>query len=165
MHAVMAYMMLSEDGLLPGENRQTLIDLDEEALGSGKIVNVVAFVNENFKKRHTMLYQGLIFAIILFYIVQYIIKRTFVKFFIAVKNRIFGTKEKGDNEAHSADFYKELLINPLTDANNKAITEQELFEARNAKKFDPKTFERYRFPEEVEGMSFDDYSKTLETRA
>lgn len=56
MHAVMAYMMLSEDGLLPGENRQTLIDLDEEALGSGKIVNVVAFVNENFKKRHTLVY-------------------------------------------------------------------------------------------------------------
>ena len=31
------------------------------------------------------------------------------------------------NEAHSDDFYKELLINPLTDINNKAIQEYENF--------------------------------------
>jgi hypothetical protein len=142
-----------------------LIDLDERALGDGKIVSVVAFINENFKKRHTLLFQGLILCIILFYIAQYIIKRTFVKFFIAVKNKIFGTKETGENEAHSADFYKELLINPLTDANNKAVTELELFQARNGKKFDPKSFEKYRFTEEIEGMSYEEYGNVLNTRA
>ena len=72
-----------------------------------------------------MLYQGLIFGIICFYVVQYIYKKTLYKFLIAIKNRIFGEPEP-DNEASSKDFYKELLIDPLTDMNNKAITERDL---------------------------------------
>lgn len=164
MHAIMAYMMLAEDGLLPGESRQTLIDLNEEALGSGKIVNMVAFINENFKKRHTLLYQGLIFAIILFYIAQYIYKKTFYKFLLAVKNRIFNDAGVAENEAHSDDFYKELLIDPLTDTNNKAITERDNFVQRGAKRFDTSTFAKYRFDEETPGMTFEEYQQVLECR-
>jgi hypothetical protein len=35
MHAVMAYMMLSDDGLLPGSEIQTFIEINEKTLGDG----------------------------------------------------------------------------------------------------------------------------------
>jgi hypothetical protein len=35
MHAVMAYMMLADDGLLPGSSIQTFIELNEKELGDG----------------------------------------------------------------------------------------------------------------------------------
>jgi hypothetical protein len=79
---------------------------------------------------------------------------------IAIKDRLFG-EPKPDNEASSKDFYKELLINPLTDANNKAIIERDNFIARGAKRFDPKTFEKYRNKEEVQGKSFEAYQQML----
>lgn len=53
-------------------------------------------------------------------------------------------KEDNKNEAHSDDFYKELLINPLTDIANKADNELNNFEP-----FEGEAFANYRFPEEV----------------
>lgn len=45
MHAVMAYLMLSDDGLLPG--RQTVINFNEYIPG-GQIDRLGSFLNENF---------------------------------------------------------------------------------------------------------------------
>ena len=146
MHALMAYMMLSEEGLLPGKTRQTLIDLPETMLGGGKAERVVAFINENFKKRHTLLYQGFILAIVVFYCAQYVYKRTLHKFLAALKEKCFGASDP-DNEAHSTDFYRELNIDPLTDANNKAIVELQAFAAKPP--YNPADFVKYRYSEEV----------------
>jgi len=99
-----------------------------------------------------------------FYFAQYIYKRTFYKFLIAVKNKILGEAEEAENEAHSNDFYRELLINPLTDANNKAITENETFMQRGAKRFDTSAFSKYRFPEEGTGKTFEEYQQILYMR-
>ena len=46
---------------------------------------------------------------------------------VSIKEKIFGKVEENRNEAESNDFYKELLINPLTDINNKAIQEMSNF--------------------------------------
>jgi hypothetical protein len=105
----------------------------------------------------------LILAIVCFYTAQYIFKKTFGKFFIAIKDRIFG-EPKAENEASSKDFYKELMINPLTDANNKAIQERDMFLERGANKFNCKDFEKYRNKEEVQGKSFEAYQQILNNR-
>lgn len=62
---------------------------------------------------------------------------------VKIKELLFGTVEEVKNEAHSVDFYLELLINPLTDINNKAIQEYE-----NFVEFNSSTFTNYRYKEE-----------------
>ena len=66
-----------------------------------------------------------------------------VKLIIKLQSR-FGVVEEIKDEAHSDDFYKEVLINPLTDINKKSKQELEEF-----KPFDSDTFVNYRFEEEV----------------
>ena len=159
----MAYMMLSEDGLLPGSSKQTLIDLDEEFLGRGGIVKVVSFINDNFKKRHTLAYQGMVLLLILFYFAQSCYKKTVYKALIALKHRIFGYDEEAENEAESEDFYRELQVDPLSEANNKACTEVNRFEERE-QSFPLDIIKRYRRPEEVECMDFNEYKHILAKR-
>ena len=62
-----------------------------------------------------------------------------------MKDKCCKKEEEIRNEAHSDDFYKELLINPLTDINNKAIQELTDF-----KGFSSTNFKNYRFEEEVD---------------
>ena len=109
------------------------------------------------------MYKSLIFAIIVFYFAQYLYKKTLYKFLNELKNRIFG-EPAPDNEASSEDFYKELLIDPLTDANNKAINERNIFLQRGNRKFDCSSFSKYRFKEEVGGKSYDAYQEILKNR-
>ena len=68
---------------------------------------------------------------------------------------MFGVVEEIKDEAHSDDFYKELLINPLTDISKKSKRELDEF-----KPFDSEIFVNYRFEEEV-GISSDYYQNLL----
>lgn len=77
---------------------------------------------------------------------------------VSIKEKIFGKVEENRNEAESNDFYKELLINPLTDINNKAIQEMSNFQD-----FNSANFKNYRFEEEPEVES-EYYKEILATR-
>ena len=49
--------------------------------------------------------------------------------------------DEDDNEAHSNDFYQELLIDSLTDMNNKSILEMNAFKTFDANKIKSNRFE------------------------
>ena len=130
MHAIMAYMMLSDDELLPGD--QTVISYNEFESG-GQIQRAVRFIDEGLQKRHTAFYQSLLACIVALYFIQATIGNLIWSccscFLSKFKSLVPGKEnEEVRNEAHSNDFYKELLINPLTDVNNKAISEFENFQ-------------------------------------
>ena len=85
------------------------------------------FIEKSFQKVHLITYKGLIFAVIFFYLAQLLIGETLGKLCSKLLEMICTNDDEVKNEAHSDDFYKELLINPLTDINNKAIQEYENF--------------------------------------
>ena len=101
-------------------------------------------------------YKAIILAMIIFYILQFIVKKTLGKFCKKLKNMVFKPSDEEANEAHSDDFLKELLINPLTDLNNKANTELDSF-----KDFNSANFGNYRYEEEANGVTSEYYREIL----
>ena len=68
LHIGMAYVLLSDDGLLPGA--QTVLEYDNKLTGWYQFRRLRSFLLENFEKSHTRLYAFTAVCIFLVYVLQ-----------------------------------------------------------------------------------------------
>lgn len=117
--------MITNSNLLPSKDSATFDDLIQETQDDE--FGIMDFLNSRFfYKYHGFIY--LSFWIIM--LICFILKNTLISCLIKLfKSCSSNTEEEEEDEAYSRDFYKDLLIQPLTDIYHKAIKEQQLYEA------------------------------------
>ena len=131
---------------------------------------MINFFNKQWKKGHTIFYQFLILLLCLYYVAEFIYKKTLRILVNALKDRLAKCfkcckKSEDSNEATSGDFYKELLIDPLHDALKKASYEKTLFERRESKAFDMDAINKYRGDGELPIKPYEDYQSMLDRKS
>ena len=109
----MSYVLLSDDKLLP--DIDTVLNYDNDNRGNQQFQRFLKFMRDNLKKSHTNQYLATSFFLLALYFFQKFVAVIILSIFEFAMKKGFKVEEDQQNEAHSEDFYRELLINPLSD--------------------------------------------------